>query len=806
MLEGIRVLDLSDETGFLAGKILADLGADVIKLESPGGDPARHRGPYLKGVADPERSLAWLAMNTSKRGITLDLDTEADRFLGLARGADVILETFAPGEMQARGLGFATLREENPALVYCALTPFGQTGPRARYRAHDLVAVAMGGNQAVTGDPDRPPIRCSQPTAYFHAGPEAALGILMALYAREITGRGQFVDVSLQECQLQSLLSYPGQYAMHRRPIVRSGARLGRTREIWAARDGWVSYGLRGGPARIRNLIATVEYMAESGLAPQWLRDYDWERFNHNELSDEEIARFEEAFGAFFASKKMRELYEEALKRRILLAPCNNAAEILDHPQLRDRKLFVRVEYPELEASLEHPDFFARLGAHPIRVRRRAPRLGEHNAEIRAEAEAGPEVRVLPVVSGSGTLEGGVFRGLRVLEMGSGAAGPVATRYFAEQGARVIRVESGTRPDFLRVLFLTKDSRFGMDGSPMFILLNPSKESVTLDLTKSEGVELVRKLMAWADVVCENFAPGVMAKFGLDYEKIRGIKPDIVYASGCLFGQTGPQRAYPGFGGQGSAIAGFNHVTGWPDREGHGPYGTITDSLSPRYVATAIAAALLRRRRTGEGEYIDLSQIECGVYSLSEMLLRYSGNGEIAGRLGNHHESAAPHAAYPCRGEDRWIALSVFRDEEWQALVEQMGNPAWADARFATVAGRLGNQDELDAQIGAWTRGFDAPALMDRLQRAGVEAGVVQDFADLLADSQLAHRRHWIPLVHDHLGELPFERSGFRLSESAGGHHAPGPNLGEHNHAVLGDLLGLADEEIARLVEAGVVR
>jgi crotonobetainyl-CoA:carnitine CoA-transferase CaiB-like acyl-CoA transferase len=393
VLSGIRVLDLSEEPGFLAGKILAELGADVIKLEPPGGDAWGRRGPFLGDVEDAERSLRWLALNTSKRGITLDLDRARGQqlFRRLAAGADVVLESFAPGHMAERGLDWPALRAENPRLVYCALTPFGQSGPYARYRAHDLVIVAMGGNAFMTGDPDRSPVRCSMPTAYLHAGPEAATGIAMALWQRETCGEGQLVDVSMQETQLSTLVTGPGMYAHSGKQSGRNGARIGNTREIWKARDGDVSFGLRGGPARIPNLVATVEWMAEEGMAPDWLRAYDWSRYNHNTLAPDEIRRLEEAFGAFFATRTRRELYDQALTRRIMLAPCNDAREIAEQPQLRSRGLLRRVEYPELGATLEHPDFFAKSSRCAIGIRGRAPRIGEHNAEVYAELGIGPE-------------------------------------------------------------------------------------------------------------------------------------------------------------------------------------------------------------------------------------------------------------------------------------------------------------------------------------------------------------------------------------------------------------------------------
>ena len=386
MFDGIRVLDLSEEPGWLAGKILGDLGADVVKVEPPGGDHGRV-GPFVGDVEDPERSLPWLALNTSKRGVTLDTrKPEGALLLGrLAERADVLLETHAPGLLDGQGCGHEALRARNPRLVWCAITPFGQTGPWSGWRAHDLVAVALGGNAAVTGDPDRPPVRCTMPTSYYHAAPDAALGIAMSLYAREDTGRGGLVDVSLHECQLPTLVTGPGSQALESRPRPRTGAVLGRTREIWRARDGWITFGLRGGAARIPNLVATVEYMAEQGMAPEWLREFEWEGYNHNELDDGEIERLEAAFGAFFATKTRRELYEQALVRRIMLAPCNDAAEISRQPQLRDRQLFTTLDYPELGASIEHPDFFAKSSRCRIGIRRRAPRVGEHNAEVYGE-------------------------------------------------------------------------------------------------------------------------------------------------------------------------------------------------------------------------------------------------------------------------------------------------------------------------------------------------------------------------------------------------------------------------------------
>lgn len=383
MFSDIRVLDISDESGALAGKILADLGADVIAVEPPAGSASR-RPPFLEG--NPDWSVSWLALHTSQRGITLDWSRPAGRdlFLRLLEQADVLIESEPPGRLAEVGLGDDVLAARAPQLVHCSITPFGRTGPRARWRAGDLVAVALGGNASMTGDPDRAPVRCTLPTAFLHAGPEAATGIATALYAREDSGRGQHVDVSLLECQATTLL---GAAALEkfRGPGRRAGARLGRTREIWRAVDGWVSFGLRGGPARIPNLVAAVAWMEECGLAPPWLRDFDWSAYRPHELSDEALARLEDAFAAFFATRTMRELYEESLARRILLAPCNDAAEIAVHPQLASREFFTDVEVPGLGRALRHPGGFVATADGDLRVRGPAPRIGEHNEAVYGE-------------------------------------------------------------------------------------------------------------------------------------------------------------------------------------------------------------------------------------------------------------------------------------------------------------------------------------------------------------------------------------------------------------------------------------
>jgi crotonobetainyl-CoA:carnitine CoA-transferase CaiB-like acyl-CoA transferase len=397
------------------------------------------------------------------------------------------------------------------------------------------------------------------------------------------------------------------------------------------------------------------------------------------------------------------------------------------------------------------------------------------------------------------------FAGLKVIEFGGGAAGPIAIRHLADHGATVIRIESRQRPDFLRVLAQSATNR-NLDNAPFFTMLNCNKLSVAMNLNDPRGIELAKRLVGWCDVLGENFAPKAMRKWGMDYDSLVAIKPDLIMVGCCLMGQTGPLKDYPGFGGQGAAISGFNFLTGWPDREGVGQHGTITDSLAPRFVTATLLAALLRRDRTGRGQYIDVSQVETAVYSLSGWMLEYFGNGEIVARDGNRSRSAAPHGAFPCRGEDRWCTIACHNDEDWRRLVDAIGGPTWAtDWRFVTFASRKQFEDELEAGLALWTRERTAEEAMAALQAAGVECGIVATYRDLCDDPQLQHRRHFRHLTHEVIGDHLGEAMGYRLSETPEEIRLPGPRLGEHSDYVYREILHLSDDEIATLSRDGVL-
>ena len=383
-LDGIRVLDLTHEPGFLAGKLLAELGADVVKVEPPGGDPVRRRPPFRDGIVDPDRSLVWLALNTSKRGLTLALDRPRGRelFLRLVARADVVVDTPA-----AHAVGWDELRRQNPRLVHVVVTPFGEDGPYARWRGSDLTAVATSGNLFSTGDPDRAPVRCTMPVSHYHGGIEAAVAVVFALLARERTGEGQHVDVALQEAMVMPNIGTAAMYAMTGNRGARAGAFMRQERsvmrEIWPCQDGFVSFALRGGPARIPGLVAMVRYMDEHGMASAALKAIDWTRYNHNLLTQEQVDALSAEFGAFFQTKSMGELYQAACERNLMLAPINDAREIVASRQLAARGFFVDIDDPG--GPLRHPGAFAISNATRIGIRRPAPRLGEHTAEVLAE-------------------------------------------------------------------------------------------------------------------------------------------------------------------------------------------------------------------------------------------------------------------------------------------------------------------------------------------------------------------------------------------------------------------------------------
>ncbi len=398
------------------------------------------------------------------------------------------------------------------------------------------------------------------------------------------------------------------------------------------------------------------------------------------------------------------------------------------------------------------------------------------------------------------------LEGVKVADFTWSIVGPLATMVLAQYGATVIRVETHNRLDFVRVSGPFKDGIAGIDRSAFYTSVNANKYGMSLDLNTPKGLEVARRLVKWADVIAEGMTPGKMKKWGLDYESVKKIKPDIIYFSTTLQGQTGPYSRQPGYGPQATALAGLYEATGWPGGSPTFIYCAYTDSVSPYYLVTVIGAALARRRKTGRGMYIDQSQVEAGVIHMGPAILDYTVNGRLVSRMGNRDPYAAPHGCYPCLGDDRYCVIAVRSDEEWRAFCKVINKPEWVtDARFATQTVRKENEDELDRLIEAWTRAHAPEAVMSAMQAAGVPAGVVQNARDLFDDPQLKHRDHFQWLEHPVLGLTPYHSQAFKLSRTPSQTVKAAPCLGEDNEYVYKEVLGYSDDEISDFLAEGII-
>lgn len=396
--------------------------------------------------------------------------------------------------------------------------------------------------------------------------------------------------------------------------------------------------------------------------------------------------------------------------------------------------------------------------------------------------------------------------GLKVLDFTWLISGPLACKFIADYGAEVIKVESHAIPDNVRITTPFNNDLPGVNRSATFANYNSSKYSLSLNMKHPKAQEIAKRLAAWADVVVESFRPGTMKRWGLDYEELTKAKPDIIMVSMTMQGQTGSFSHLPGVGTQFQALVGLTHLTGWPDREPSGTPIPYPDFISPWYIIVAIMAGLDRRRRTGQGLFVDISQLETCLQFVAPALLDYTVNGRSQSRKGNEHPYAAPHGIYRCLGDDRWCAIAVFTDEEWHSLCKVVAQPSWTSApRFATFLSRKENESELNQLVEQWTSERTPEEVMDTLQAAGVAAGVVQNGRDILEhDSQLQHRRHsWI-FEHPETGRHVTEAAPYRLSLTPGEPKWAAPCLGEHNHHVCTQILGMSDEEFVELVAEGV--
>jgi benzylsuccinate CoA-transferase BbsF subunit len=395
---------------------------------------------------------------------------------------------------------------------------------------------------------------------------------------------------------------------------------------------------------------------------------------------------------------------------------------------------------------------------------------------------------------------------LKVLDFCWVVAGPMTTAYLAEYGATVVRVESKHRPDVLRSSPPMRVKDKSLNRSGYYANYSANKYALGLNLGSPEAIAIVKRMVAWADLVTENFTPGTMERLGLGYDELRQIKPDIIMFSTSMLGRGGPNSKLPGFGAVLSSLSGMTGITGWPDRDPTNPYGAYTDFIVPRFAAATLLAALDYRRRTGIGQHIDISQLETALQFIAPLMLDRANNAREGSRTGNRHPSAAPHGAFPCKGDDRWITITCMNDGEWRARTRALGSPAWMTTpRFATLSGRKAQEDDLERLLGDATRGWDVEALMHALQAAGVPAGIVHHNKGVIEDPQLQHRGQLTFYEKDEIGRHPVQRGEFRLSRASGAANWPSPFIGEHTRHICRSILNMPDAEIDAMIEKGVL-
>lgn len=821
MLSPYRVLDLSDERGHLAGLMLAMLGAEVILVEPPQGHPSRFLAPFIADRSDGDASLTFRSANRGKQSVVLDLNQPLDRarVAELADGADILVESSAPGRMAALGLGYDELSKRNPSLVYVSVSPFGATGPKARWAATDLTVWAAGGPMALTGDPDRAPLRISVPQTFLHAGSQAAAAALLALLERARSGRGQHVDISAQLASSQATQSSALNHLVGAPLVSRAGGGIKAgeifLRFVYPARDGYVSvthvFGAAVGPFSRR----LMEWVYEAGFCDEATRDKDWVDYammlSDGRESLRDFERVKDCVAAFTSTLTKAELHAGAQERRLLVAPIATTADVLASDQLASRSYW-QVD----DDGVRFPGVWAKASAVPLRVLGRAPHLGEHTQAVLG---AGPRQPALPPAAATGGRGGraaeegaGVgtsapgardlpLAGVKVLDFMWAVAGPTTTRVLADYGATVVRVESSGRIDASRAFQPFFDDKVGTENSALFNSLNAGKLGITLNMAKPESREVVLDLVRWADVVCEAFSPRAMAGWGLGYERLREVNPGLIMMSTCLFGQTGPLAGFAGFGNLAAAVTGFYEVTGWADRGPTGPFAAYTDYVAPQFQLAVLLAALEHRRRTGEGQYLDVAQAEAALHFLAPAIALCSADGTVMTRRGNDDSELSPHAVYPAAGDDRWVALACQDDAAWAALADLLGR---GDMAALTLAERKARSSEIDALISAWLADQEAGDAERVLQAAGVASHQVQNSTEMATDPQLSYAGFWVTVPHPIHGPTVIEGSRYRLSHTPAHPSKAAPLLGEHVEEVLVGLLGYDAERLAELAIAEV--
>ncbi len=773
-LGGLRVLELGGEIAApYATKLLGDLGADVLKVEPPGGDPLRAWTPFTDG--EPGRLFEFL--NGGKRSAVADLEQPEgrERVQHALADADLVVESLGPGALEAAGIDLGAARS-GAALAVVRIADAGQEGPYVGRPTSGLVLQALGGWVSSHGVPEMSPVQVGARLHEFVGGSFAAAAGLTAVRAAGAAERPVVADLSIMEC-LVGTLAYPN---LVMEDMLSAGLPPPQARHfplpgIVRCRDGWVG---------INALTAQhfTDACAMAGLDE--FADRQPELAAGGPLLEEFYARLE----PWLASLDTASIVELSQAFRVPAAPVGDGPTMLGYAQFTARRFFVH----ERDLAMPGPPY--RLGATPARRRGPSPALGAVGAPPAASAtRRAPSRPDQP------------FAGLRVIDLGTFWAGPYCTMYLGALGADVVKIESTRRPDGFRfsgAVPAMGDDWYERGG--VFAGTNLNKRGVTLDLTTEAGRELLTRLLEGVDVVLENFSARVVEEFGLGYEQVRAVKPDVIMVRMPGFGLVGPWRDYVGWAMVIEQATGMASVTGPPERPMHP--GGPADPVIGMHAAVAVQAALAHRDRTGEGQLIEVAQLETGANLTAELVLEWSGAGRRVPRVGNRDAHAAPQGVYPAPAGERgpeWVALTVADDEQWRALaalIERVDDPRLADA-----ASRQAAHDELDDDISAWTMARPVEESVAALVDAGVPAARLLSVPWMFDDPQLRTRRYYVTLDHARTGRRRYPGWPMQFSFADGQHRYGAPTLGQHNAEVLGQQLGLSEAALTALADEGVI-
>jgi len=770
----LKVLELGGGVAVsYAAKLLADQGADVIKVEEPGGDRTRHRGPYPNGVPHPEKSGLFLPLNVQKRSVV------AEDLGPLLAWAEVLIYSYSADQARPMGLDADSLATTHPNLLVLSITPFGAVGPHAEFAAEELIVANAGGwaglCPATRTEPEFPPLKVFGHQCAMMAGTAGALAVTATRRDVRRSGVGEFIDLSQQEYVASVLEAGVPIYSYRGDVPTRGGVRTLIPWRIFQAKDAPVF------------LVCIEQDQWERLVAfmgnPEWaLMDILQSQTDRAENQDIVHQLVQEFVGEWTAD----ELYHAAQQHRICVAPVYTVMEMGANEHLRSRAFFAKIDHP-LAGELEYiaPGVVTAQGR--ASVRRRAPLLGEHTSEVLG-AELPDRAPSLQPRAPSRPLTG-----VRILDLTWVWAGAFGAMNLAHLGADVIKVESSHRSDLYRRVPIVPEQYAenpGLNQSGMFNQWNQGKRSVSINLSAPDGIELVKRLVAESDVVMQNFATGVMDRIGLGYSVLKSIKSDIILASISGYGQSGPLAHYMGYGPAIPPLTGLSDATGYVG-EGPEEFGlSMPDPTAGITAALAVVEALNRRDETGAGDHLDISLWEATGVMAAEAWMHYVMNGENPERIGNRDPHMAPHGVFACLGDDAWVAIACSDDEAWQRMAALIDSDLACDPRFETLADRKANEDVLEARITEWTSGRDRWELTHALQAVSVAAFPTLTCRDIVHDEHLNARGFIERLPHPEVGPLAHTGIPWRMRQRSNGVTKPAPCLGEDTVMVLHELLG----------------